>query len=104
MDIVSLYMTCKDEAEAEKIVRALLDARLIACANILPSVKSIYRWEGKIENSQEVPVRMKTRAARVAEVEAIVLEMHSYELPCLVATPVVDGIPDFMDWVIAETK
>lgn len=100
---ILVYITCKDTEQAEKIAGAVVAARLAACANILPGMKSLYRWQGKIETAQECMLLLKTRSDLFDDCAALVRSLHSYETPCIVALPLVNGTPDFLDWIIAQT-
>jgi periplasmic divalent cation tolerance protein len=88
---------------AMKLARRLVEERLAACVNLLPGCTSVYRWDGALEEAQEIPVLIKTRAARYAEVEALIRSEHPYELPEIIAVPVVRGLPEYLDWVGEET-
>lgn len=99
MDLVFVYMTCPSESEAQGIVSALLEKRLIACANISAPVRSLYRWQGKIEDSREVAVIMKTRAALFVRVKEAACALHSYECPCIVSWPLGAGHEPFLEWI-----
>lgn len=92
-----------DHDAALKLARTLVQRRLAACVNVLGGCASVYRWEGEIEEAAEVPVLVKTRASRYAEVEAAIRELHPYELPEVVAVPIVRGLPEYLDWVAEET-
>ncbi len=92
-----------DRDTAWKLAQALIEQRLAACVNLLAGCTSLYRWEGAIEHAEEVPVLIKTRAARYPEVEALIRSLHPYELPEIIAVPVVRGLPDYLDWVAEET-
>src|SRR5687767_14357306 len=83
-----------DHNAALTLARALVQRRLAACVNVLGGCTSVYRWQGEIEESGEVPVLVKTRATRYAELEAAIRELHPYELPELVAVPIVRGLPE----------
>lgn len=98
-----LYVTCANEQEARTIAGALLEKQLIACANLLPPITSIYRWEGKLETSQEVVLLLKTRSALFGAVEREVMAMHSYECPCLIALDVTHAHAAFLQWVREQT-
>ncbi|MCH9053675.1 MAG: divalent-cation tolerance protein CutA [Proteobacteria bacterium] len=98
-----LYITVGNAEEAASIARDLLDARLIACANIIDGAKSLYRWEGKIAEESEVVMIAKTREDLVGKVIDRVRELHSYDCPCIVALPIVAGNPAFLDWIEKET-
>jgi periplasmic divalent cation tolerance protein len=101
---VRLVLTnCPDGDVAETIARALVSERLAACANILAPCRSIYEWKGRVCEEVEVPVLIKTTAARYAAVEARVRELHPYELPELVAVDLAAGLPAYLDWVAGQT-
>jgi periplasmic divalent cation tolerance protein len=78
--------------------------RLAACANIVPGMKSIYHWEGKLEQGEEVIVILKTRAELFPAVEMRVRELHSYSTPCIVSLPLTNVSEGYLKWIIAETK
>jgi periplasmic divalent cation tolerance protein len=92
-----------DRDAAMRLGRALVEQRLAACVNVLNGCTSIYRWDGAIEQAEEVPLLIKTRAARYPELEALIRELHPYELPEIVAVPMVRGLPEYLDWVAEET-
>jgi periplasmic divalent cation tolerance protein len=81
----------------------VVQERLAACANIMGPVRSIYRWQGKVETAREVAVIFKTRRAQFDRLAARVKELHTYECPCVVALPIVGGLPAYLDWLAAET-
>lgn len=92
-----------DRAAAEKLARLLVESRLAACVNVLAPCASVYRWRGAVEEATEVPVLIKTTARRYAELESAVRAHHPYELPEIVAVPVVRGLPGYLAWVAGET-
>jgi periplasmic divalent cation tolerance protein len=98
-----VFTNLPDRDTAWKLAQALVEQRLAACVNLLSGCTSVYRWEGAIEHADEVPVLIKTRSARYPEVEALIRSLHPYELPEIVAVPVVRGLPDYLDWVAEET-
>lgn len=100
----SLYCTFADEVEARRIAGLVLEARLAACVNILGAGASLYRWQGKIEESRECFAIMKTRTALVERLSAAIKKHHSYDVPCIVAWPVTGGHAPYLDWIGAETK
>ena len=101
---IILVLTGTDsEQEAGRIAARLVDARLAACVAITPRVRSVYRWKGEIEQAEEWTLTIKTRAALDARVEAAIRESHSYEVPEILAVPVVAGWPAYLEWVDAET-
>ena len=92
-----------DATSAHALAGALVEARLAACVNILAPCRSVYRWQGKTENAAEVPVLIKTTAARYAALEAAIRARHPYELPEIIAVPVVRGLPGYLAWIENET-
>lgn len=100
---ILIYITAANEDEAARIGRTLVEERLCACANILGPVRSFYRWKGELCDEREAVLVAKTTAERVQAVVARVRELHSYEVPCVVAVPIADGNPAFLEWVAGET-
>jgi periplasmic divalent cation tolerance protein len=98
-----LYVTCGSIGEARSIGRTLVDERLIACANIIERMRSIYRWQGAIEEAEEAVLLLKTAAARVPEVIARVRALHGYTVPCVVELPLARGNPAYLDWIAAQS-
>jgi periplasmic divalent cation tolerance protein len=103
-DAAVVLTTLASVDEAVKLIRALLDRRLIACGNILPGVRSIYRWEGRVADEQEVIVLLKTRAARIEALEMAFGELHPYKVPELLALPVSAGLHKYLEWIDDETS
>lgn len=93
-----------DRPAAEDLARALVEARLAACVNILPACHSIYRWEGVLETADEVPLWIKTTSERYPALQAAIRNRHPYALPEVIALPVVQGLPDYLAWVARETR
>jgi len=92
-----------DEASARALAGALVEARVAACVNLLAPCRSVYRWQGRMEEASEVPLLIKTTAERYPALEAAIRERHPYELPEIVAVPLERGLPGYLDWVAAET-
>ena len=103
MSALICLCTCPDEATAARIAQALLDERLAACVNLLPGVRSLYRWQGRIEQAGEVLMLVKTTAARLVTLRERILELHPYELPEVIAVEAAAGLPAYLDWIAAET-
>ncbi|MFM2129199.1 MAG: hypothetical protein RL477_745 [Pseudomonadota bacterium] len=103
MSAVFVYIVAANDEEAARIGRALVEERLCACVNVLGGVRSFYRWQGRMQDEREVALIAKTTDDRVAAVAARVGQLHSYEVPCVVATPIAGGNPSFLDWIAAET-
>jgi periplasmic divalent cation tolerance protein len=97
-----LYVTTKDTEEARTIARTLLDRRLISCANILPAMMSIYRWDGEIQEEKEAVLILKTDKALVAAAQKAVIELHSYQTPCVLSIPIETGAPRYITWLLSE--
>ncbi len=93
-----------DADSAQALATTLVRERLAACVNVLAPCHSIYRWQGAIESAQEVPLLIKTTAARYADLEAAIRAAHPYELPEIIAVPIAHGLPDYLDWVVTETR
>ncbi len=89
---------------AEQLAYLLVEQRLAACVNILPSMRSVYRWEGQIEAASEVAMQIKTTSARYAEVETAIRDAHPYAVPEIIATPIVAGLPAYLEWIAQETS
>ena len=103
MNTYFVYVTTADEAEAKRIARAVVEARLAACANVLGPIQSIYRWEGQMREDDEVALVLKTSDDRKAELIDRIKQLHSYDTPCIACMPIADGNPDFLDWIKQET-
>ena len=99
-----IYITCASEEEAERIASALLDERLVACANILPGMRSMYLWKGRREYARETVLICKSVEERLGALIQKVRELHSYETPCVTAFPITGGNPDFLAWIEESTS
>ena len=100
--IVSVYATFGNDTEARTIARQLVEERLAACANILTPCQSIYRWQGRIEEAEEVPAIFKTRADTAGRLIARLNELHSYDVPAAVAWPIMEALQPYREWIQAE--
>lgn len=103
MSAIIIYLTCRDHQEAEIIAKALVEEQLVACANIFAPHMSIYRWEGKIEQGQEVAVMFKTQSKFFKKAKERIVSLHSYECPCVVSWPIKKGHGPFLQWVTDQT-
>ena len=101
--MISVYITCKDNKEAEKISKRLLKKRLIACANLFP-IKSFYWWKEKINEDNEVAIIAKTDMTNFEEIKREVKKVHSYEIPCIVSWKIEQGNEDYLDWIKEELE
>ena len=105
MDDIFLVITnLPDRESAQRVADALIENRAAACVNILAQCTSVYRWQGKVETANEVPLLIKTTRNAYARVEAIICAHHPYELPEIIAVPVTAGLPDYLQWVSQETQ
>lgn len=100
---VLVYTTFPSTEVAAAAGRSLVERRLAACVNIIPGMRSVYRWQGAIEEAAEVVMLVKTREALAEEVTAAVRTMHAYGNPAILVLPVVGGSADFLGWIVAET-
>src|SRR4051812_33650845 len=103
MSAIFVYITASTDTLAQKIAKAVVSERLAACANVIPGMKSLYRWEGKIEQRDEVVLILKTQEKLFSAVEARVKALHNDEAPCIVALPVAAGNANFLQWIKTET-
>ena len=101
-DALLLLTNLPDEASAALLAAHLVEHRLAACVNQLAPCRSVYRWQGQVEQANEIPLLIKTTRERYAAVEAAVLELHPYDLPELIAVPLELGLPAYLDWVRQE--
>jgi periplasmic divalent cation tolerance protein len=102
MDPILVYVTAADQAEADKLARALLAERLIACSNLVDHVQSCFWWQGNLDQATEVLCVFKSLRKHFSAINNRIKELHSYETPCVVALPIIDGNPDFLDWITAS--
>lgn len=102
-DVVLVYTTAASLVEAETIAAELMEHRLIACANILPGMRSLYRWKGQVERAEEVVMILKTVRSRLAEAQARFREAHSYDTPAFLVVDVPEGDEAYLAWLRAET-
>ena len=99
-----LYVTCGSTDQAREIARRVVEEKIAACANIIAGMKSVYHWEGRVEEGDEVVLILKTRASLVPALSARVQELHSFDVPCVVEIPLGRGNPDYFAWIDAETS
>jgi periplasmic divalent cation tolerance protein len=101
-DKIVVFCTCSSPEEAERIARRLVETRIAACASILSPTRSIYRWKGKVEDTAECLLMVKSSRAMFDRVRAEIEKTHSYEVPEILAVPVVDGALNYLNWLEAE--
>ncbi len=100
---IVVLCTAPSEEVAERLARALLEARCVACVSLVPGLRSLYRWKGAVEEAREVQLLIKTRSERFADVERVLRAEHPYEVPELIALPIVAASADYLAWLVAET-
>ena len=98
-----IYITTRSAEEAEKIARDVLERHLAACANLIPGMRSFYRWEGKVAEGDECVLILKTVSARVDALISRVKALHSYENPSILILPIEDGYAPFLSWIAEST-
>ncbi|HTD28629.1 MAG TPA: divalent-cation tolerance protein CutA [Xanthomonadaceae bacterium] len=104
MSILLVLCTCPDADGAQALAASLVEQRLAACVNVLPNVRSIYRWEGKLDHAQELLLLIKTTADRFDDLKEHIVSMHPYAVPEILGLDVVAGLAPYLDWVAAETS
>ena len=103
-NFIVVFVTCGSEDEALKIARALVEEKLAACANMISPLRSIYRWEGKICDEKEWLLLLKTRQSRFEDLAKRVKALHSYSVPEIIALPITEGSPAYLNWISENTK
>ena len=103
-DYIVVFVTAPSEKEGEKIAQALLEERLAACVNIVPGLKSVFRWKGKISTEEEVLLLIKTKDRLFEKLKKRVIELHSYDVPEVIALGILAGNEKYLDWLKKETE
>jgi periplasmic divalent cation tolerance protein len=101
--VLVILVTTVNQEEARKIGKGMVNAKLAACANVIPGIQSIYRWEGKVVKTQEVLLILKSTKPRYRALEKAIKAMHTYETPEIIALPVKEGLDRYIEWVCSET-
>jgi periplasmic divalent cation tolerance protein len=101
-DKVIVYTTCGKAEDAENLAQRLVEERLAACVNVVPGVRSFYRWKGKIENDAEFLLIIKTARGLVGSLRQQLEKVHPYELPEMIVAPIIDGSPNYLAWLEQE--
>ncbi len=99
-----VYVTCGSREEARLIASTVVPARLAACANVVPGMESLYMWKGELARDEETVLVLKTAEDRLEELRARVVELHSYEIPCVVALEIADAEPAYLAWLVEKTR
>jgi periplasmic divalent cation tolerance protein len=99
---VVILITASIDEEAEKIANRLLTQRKAACVNIIPKVRSLFWWKGELDSADEAVLIVKSKASLIDEIVSLVKEAHSYEVPEVIALPLIGGNPDYLSWMRDE--
>ncbi len=101
---VVIFITTGTNEEAHRIANMLLNQRKVACVNILPKISSLFWWQDKLDSAQESLLIVKTRVSLLSEIVSMVREVHSYDVPEVIALPIIGGNPDYLEWIGKEVK
>nr|WP_091115071.1 divalent-cation tolerance protein CutA [Geodermatophilus dictyosporus] len=104
VDVVEVVVTGPDADWLAGFTRTLVEERLAACGHLLAPIRSVFRWEGRVHDEPEARVALHTRASLVPAITARTAELHPYDVPCVLALPVAGGSPEYLRWVLAETR
>ena len=104
MDIIVIYCTVPDKKLAKNIIRVLMKHKLAACVSVVDNVKSTFSWDGEVCEEKEVLMIIKTRRALYGKVKLVIEDMHSYNVPEIIALPIVDCSEDYLKWLVKETE
>ncbi len=103
-EFCEVVVTAEDADWLAGFTRTLVDERLAACGHVIPAVRSVYRWEGAVHDEAEARVGLHTRRSLVRAIVVRTAELHPYDVPCVIALPLVDGNPAYLEWLAAETR
>ncbi len=98
-DLIIIFITASSEEEARKIATTLVEEKLVACVNILPHISSLYWWEGKVCQADEVMLISKSKSSLFPRIRDRVMSLHSYQVPEIISVPIVDGLPTYLSWI-----
>jgi periplasmic divalent cation tolerance protein len=101
-DLILVYVTAGSPAEGERLARALVEEQLAACVNRIAPIQSVYRWQGKVEQSEEQLLIIKTVKSLFTALEKRVRELHSYSVPEIIALPIIEGSDDYLQWLAEQ--
>lgn len=103
-EVIMVITSLPDRASAERIADMLVTDGVAACVNILAECTSVYRWEGELSHTKEVPLLIKTARTAYPQLQSALRKVHPYELPEIIALPVSAGLPEYLKWVVTETR
>jgi len=96
---IVIFVTTKNSREANKIATKLVEGKLIACANVVKGISSIFRWQGKVDKANETLLILKSKKSCFSKIVKMVKKYHSYDVPEIIALPIIDGCKDYLNWV-----
>ena len=102
--ILMVMTNAPDNATAHALARAIVDSRLAACVNVLHGVHSVYRWQGRVEEATEVTLLIKTTHRHYPALQQAIVAAHPYDLPEVIAWPLAEGYPPYLNWIVSETS
>jgi periplasmic divalent cation tolerance protein len=102
--VAAIYTTIDDIKTARRIAQKLTEEQLVACVNIIPNIESVYRWKGKIENSNEIVLIAKTVDQNVKKTIQRIKQLHKYDVPDIIVLPIIGGLKDYLDYISKETS
>lgn len=97
-----IFVTCANNKEAERIARALVENKLVACVNILDKIKSIFWWQGKVEEAKEALLIIKSKRSKLSKIIKLVRSLHGYDVPEIIALPIIGGYKPYLKWIDAS--
>ena len=103
-EFCEVVVTAGDPEWLAGFTRTLVEERLAACGHVIPAIRSVYRWQGRVHDEPEARVGLHTRRALVPAIVARTAELHDYDVPCMIALPLVGGSPAYLEWLAAETR
>lgn len=103
-DAFVIFCTCGSSQEAQALATALVEEHLAACVNIIPEIRSVYRWQGRVETAGELLLIIKSAGDRLAAIQSRLQALHSYETPEVIALPIVSGSEDYLAWIRDQTR
>lgn len=104
MEIAFIYVTCQDDVEAKTIAKTVISEKLAACANILPSMRAIYMWEGQLKDDLESVLWLKSTKSHVNKLTERIQALHSYSTPCIAAIPIDSMNADYKNWLTEQVQ
>lgn len=104
MEFTLVYITCPDKETALRLAKGAVEARLAACANILPGMVSVYEWDNALQTDEEVVLLLKTRRTLTSEITAWIKNQHPYSVPCIVQIPITGGNESYLEWLADQTE